>query len=87
MKNLYKEHFSRIYSSYIIRKKKMINHLNQNGYSYIGMGMIIIILIFYLLKKLLLNRFLSKFLWMLEINTSNFLIYLFLKILTINRLD
>ena len=49
-----------------LEKKIMINHLNQNGYSYIGYGYDHNNFDFlFIKKKLLLNRFLSKFLWMI----------------------
>ena len=48
-----------------LEKKIMVNHLNQNGYSYIGFGYDHNNFDFlFTKKKLLLNRFLSKFLWM-----------------------
>ena len=48
-------------------KKTMINHLNQNGYSYVGFGYDHNNFDFlFTKKKILLNRFLSKFLWIIE---------------------
>lgn len=48
-----------------LQKKIMINHLNHNGYSYIGYGYDYNNFDFlFTKKKFLINRFLSKFLWM-----------------------
>ena len=49
-----------------LEKKRMINHLNNNGYSYAGYGYDHNDFDFLFVKKnILFNRFLSKFLWMI----------------------
>ena len=49
-----------------LEKKRMINHLNNNGYSYVGYGYDHNDFDFLFVKKnYLFNRFLSKFLWMI----------------------
>ena len=48
-------------------EKKMIKHLNQNGYSYVGNGYDHNNFDFlFKRKKIFLNRFLSQFLWMIS---------------------
>jgi len=50
-----------------LEKKKMIKHLNQNGYSYVGNGYDHNNFDFlFKRKKIFLNRLLSKFLWMIS---------------------
>ena len=50
-----------------LEKKKMIKHLNQNGYSYVGNGYDHNNFDFlFKRKKIFLNRFLSQFLWMIS---------------------
>ena len=50
-----------------LEKKKMIKHLNQNGYSYVGNGYDHNNFDFlFKKKKFFLNRFLSQFLWMIS---------------------
>ena len=61
-------------------KKKMISHLNQNGYSYIGYGYDHNNFDFlFTKKKFLLNRFLSKFLWFVGKKYIKFFNYLMFK--------
>ena len=73
-----------------LEKRKMINHLNQNGYSYVGYGYDHNNFDFlFTKKKLLLNRFLSKFLWMVgNKHVKYFNLFISKNIPTdINRLD
>ena len=50
-----------------LEKKKMIKHLNRNGYSYVGNGYDHNNFDFlFKRKKIFLNRFLSQFLWMIS---------------------
>ena len=50
-----------------LEKKKMIKHLNQNGYSYVGNGYDHNNFDFlFKRKKIFLNRLLSQFLWMIS---------------------
>ena len=50
-----------------LEKKKMIKHLNQNGYSYVGNGYDHNNFDFlFKKKKIFLNRLLSQFLWMIS---------------------
>lgn len=61
-------------------KKKMISHLNQNGYSYIGYGYDHNNFDFlFTKKKFLLNRFLSKFLWLVGKKYIKFFNYFMFK--------
>ena len=63
-----------------LEKKKMISHLNQNGYSYIGYGYDHNNFDFlFTKKKFLLNRFLSKFLWMVGKKYIKFFNYFMFK--------
>ena len=59
------------------QKRKMINHLTKNGYSYAGYGYDHNNFDFlFVRKKIFLNRILSKLIWLINIKYLKFLNYL-----------
>lgn len=63
-----------------LEKKTMINHLTKNGYTYVGFGYDHNNFDFlFTKKKILFNRFLSKFLWMINNRYVKFFNYLITK--------
>ena len=63
-----------------LEKKRMVNHLNQNGYSYIGYGYDHNNFDFlFTKKKFVFNKLLSKFLWIIGNRYIKFLNYLISK--------